>query len=97
VRRQHGMAAFSRETNLSPCLSAGCNVALQLCRLGVGRLYILDYDVVQPSNLNRQTLFSSADIGRKKVYGSLFTKPTRTKSRFPCLCWVLPLPYCPLA
>lgn len=60
------LKSLPRRLSCNPTL-AGCNVALQLCRLGVGRLYIVDYDVVQPSNLNRQTLFCTADIGRPKV------------------------------
>ncbi|WP_223623568.1 ThiF family adenylyltransferase [Microbacterium sp. EST19A] len=39
----------------------------QLLALGLGRLTIVDYDVVETSNLNRQTLFRTSDLGRKKL------------------------------
>ena len=35
----------------------GC-VAMALCRLGIGRLILIDYDTVEYSNLNRQILFT---------------------------------------
>lgn len=38
-----------------------------LAAAGVGRLRIIDDDVVDLSNLQRQTLFGTADIGRPKV------------------------------
>ena len=44
----------------------GSAFASALCRLGVERLYIVDCDTVDTSNLNRQILFSSADVGRSK-------------------------------
>ena len=36
-------------------------------RLGVADVVLLDCDVVAASNLNRQVLFSCADVGRRKV------------------------------
>jgi sulfur carrier protein ThiS adenylyltransferase len=35
----------------------GSSVAVALARLGVGRLILADFDVVEPSNLNRQQYF----------------------------------------
>lgn len=44
----------------------GSNVALSLARVGVGYIKIIDFDVVEPSNLNRQQYFVS-HIGMKKT------------------------------
>ncbi|MDD2542674.1 MAG: sulfur carrier protein ThiS adenylyltransferase ThiF, partial [Desulfuromonadaceae bacterium] len=44
----------------------GSAVAVALARVGVGTLVIADFDVVEPSNLNRQQYFID-QIGRYKV------------------------------
>ena len=44
----------------------GSNVAISLARVGVGYIKIIDFDVVEPSNLNRQQYFID-QIGMKKV------------------------------
>lgn len=44
----------------------GSAVAVALARVGVGRLIIADFDVVEPSNLNRQQYFTD-QIGLPKV------------------------------
>jgi len=45
----------------------GSAVALALARLGVGQLIVADFDMVEPSNLNRQQYFLD-QIGLPKVY-----------------------------
>ncbi|WP_304340549.1 sulfur carrier protein ThiS adenylyltransferase ThiF [Metaclostridioides mangenotii] len=44
----------------------GSNIAISLARVGVGELVLVDYDVVEPSNLNRQQYFIG-DIGQNKT------------------------------
>lgn len=44
----------------------GSNIAAALARLGVGHLVLVDFDVVEPSNLNRQSYFIS-HLGMKKT------------------------------
>jgi sulfur carrier protein ThiS adenylyltransferase len=48
------------------CGGLGSTAAIALARAGVGRLVIADYDVVEPSNLNRQQYFVY-QIGLPKV------------------------------
>jgi molybdopterin-synthase adenylyltransferase len=45
----------------------GSPVALYLAAAGVGKIGIVDNDVVDTSNLQRQILHTTADVGRKKV------------------------------
>jgi adenylyltransferase/sulfurtransferase len=45
----------------------GCPAAWGLAEAGVGRLTLVDPDVVTLHNLPRQVLFRSADLGRRKV------------------------------
>jgi molybdopterin/thiamine biosynthesis adenylyltransferase/rhodanese-related sulfurtransferase len=52
------------------CVGAGglgSPLALYLAAAGVGTLGIVDFDVVDFSNLQRQILHSTADVGRKKL------------------------------
>ena len=46
----------------------GCSVAMGLARMGVGKMILLDKDVVDVSNLNRQMLFDHGDVGKAKVH-----------------------------
>lgn len=45
----------------------GNEVAKNLAQIGVGNLLLVDFDVVEPSNLTRSVLFREQDGGRKKV------------------------------
>jgi adenylyltransferase/sulfurtransferase len=49
------------------CGGLGAPVIAQLAAAGVGHLALCDDDVVEGSNLNRQTLFGTADLGRRKA------------------------------
>lgn len=46
---------------------AGGAAAMALAAAGVGHLHCVDFDVVELSNLNRQILYTEADIGRPKL------------------------------
>lgn len=45
----------------------GASVALQLAAMGVGELHLMDPDRVELSNLHRQVLYTTADLGRPKT------------------------------
>lgn len=45
----------------------GCPALLYLAASGVGEITIVDDDVVELSNVQRQILFSASDVGRKKT------------------------------
>ncbi len=52
------------------CIGAGglgSPIALYLAAAGIGRLGLVDFDVVDHSNLQRQVLHGTHDIGRKKI------------------------------
>ena len=45
----------------------GCPIADSLSRAGVGNIGIADFDKVHLSNLHRQSIFSTKDIGKYKT------------------------------
>ncbi len=45
----------------------GCVSATTLTAAGVGRITLVDFDVVELSNLNRQVLYGAEDLGKRKV------------------------------
>ena len=52
------------------CIGAGglgCPISLYLAAAGVGTIGLADVDVVSPSNLQRQVLFGTKDVGEPKV------------------------------
>jgi len=46
----------------------GCPISLYLAGAGIGRLGIIDDDVVSPSNLHRQILYTEDEVGQSKVH-----------------------------
>ncbi|NCQ17867.1 MAG: sulfur carrier protein ThiS adenylyltransferase ThiF [Ignavibacteria bacterium] len=51
---------------IAGCGGLGSNAAIALARIGIGKLILVDFDVVEPTNLNRQQYFID-DIGKRKV------------------------------
>lgn len=49
------------------CGALGTHALSLLVRAGVGKVRVVDRDVIEESNLQRQTLFSEEDIGRAKA------------------------------
>ncbi len=45
----------------------GSPVLLYLAAAGVGRIGVVEFDRVEPSNLNRQVLYTEADVGQSKA------------------------------
>ena len=45
----------------------GCPISLYLAAAGVGTIGIVDFDTVDASNLQRQVLFTTEDVGKPKV------------------------------
>ena len=45
----------------------GCPVIDYLTRAGVGNIGIIDHDKIDISNIHRQSLYDSKDIGKSKV------------------------------
>jgi molybdopterin/thiamine biosynthesis adenylyltransferase len=46
----------------------GCASAIYLTAAGVGRITLIDFDVVELSDLNRQILYWEEEIGERKVF-----------------------------
>src|SRR3712207_8677699 len=67
---RHGQAVQDKLKNsvvgIAGIGGLGSNVALSLARIGIGKLIIADFDVVEMSNLNRQQYFIN-QLGMKKV------------------------------
>jgi molybdopterin/thiamine biosynthesis adenylyltransferase len=49
------------------CGAVGGSVCEMLARLGVGQVHLVDFDVFDETNLNRQIMCTEEDIGRSKV------------------------------
>ena len=49
----------------------GCEIAKNLAMLGVGHIDLVDLDIIEHSNLNRQILFMNADIAKPKAIAAV--------------------------
>lgn len=67
---RHSPAVHERlkraRVGIAGCGGLGSTVAVALARVGTGTLVLVDFDVVEPSNLNRQQFFVD-QIGLRKV------------------------------
>lgn len=45
----------------------GCPVLLYLSSMGIGTIGVIDFDVIDVTNLHRQVLYTIEDIGKRKV------------------------------
>ena len=63
----------------------GAPLLQYLSAAGVGTIGILDFDVVDASNLQRQVLFTLADVGRPKVEAAV----DRLRAQNPYVNYVL--------
>lgn len=48
------------------CGGLGTNASVHLAGAGIGRLLLIDFDMVEARNLNRQFFYTPADIGQPK-------------------------------
>lgn len=65
---EQGQARLARgRVLIVGCGALGCAQADLLARAGVGFIRIADRDVVEPTNLQRQTLYAEADVGASKA------------------------------
>jgi sulfur-carrier protein adenylyltransferase/sulfurtransferase len=53
------------------CGGLGCPVLQFLAAAGIGNIGIIDNDIVEEGNLQRQILFSTEDIGKPKVFAAV--------------------------
>lgn len=57
----------NKKVGIAGCGGLGSNCAVALARIGIGKLVIVDFDVIEESNLNRQHYYTD-QIGQKKVF-----------------------------
>ncbi len=70
LKSRHSSNVYAKLKNATVGIAGlgglGSNIAMELARVGVGTLIICDFDVVDPTNLNRQNYFIK-QIGMKKT------------------------------
>ncbi len=64
---QECQALSSCQVTIAGCGGLGGHVAEQLARLGVGHLRLIDADVIEESNLNRQLFATELSLGKHKL------------------------------
>jgi molybdopterin/thiamine biosynthesis adenylyltransferase len=61
------ITAHNTKVYIFGCGTVGSNVAVELAKMGIGNLYVYDFDVVEPHNIPSQR-FDRSDIGVPKVH-----------------------------
>lgn len=69
------------------CGALGTHITSTLVRAGIGHVRVIDRDVVELNNLQRQTLFDESDVGLPKVEAAA-TKLRRINSEVAIEAWV---------
>lgn len=62
-----GKKLASKHVLIMGCGGIGTHMAWHMAVMGVGKITLLDFDIIEKSNLNRQILFSLEDVGNSKV------------------------------
>jgi sulfur-carrier protein adenylyltransferase/sulfurtransferase len=62
----------------------GSPMALYLAAAGVGTIGLVDFDVVDETNLQRQVIHGTKDVGKKKIDSAIETMPTSTRTSTWC-------------
>ena len=65
--REEVEAIHAKSVCVVGCGGLGGYVAMSLARFGVGKLSLIDGDVFDPSNLNRQLFCTEANLGKSKA------------------------------
>lgn len=58
---------MSKKVLILGCGGIGTHMAWHMAALGISKLTLVDFDIVEKSNFNRQLLFDNADVGRDKT------------------------------
>lgn len=70
ISARHTPLVYDKLKNSSVAIAGlgglGSNIAMALGRSGVGHIHLVDFDIVEPSNLNRQN-YRIKDLGRYKT------------------------------
>lgn len=58
---------LSKHVTIIGCGGIGSHISYLLTTAGIGKITLVDNDIIEVSNLNRQFLFTEQDIGKKKT------------------------------
>ena len=67
ISRKQQLELFDSHIAIIGCGGIGGNLAEYLCRIGIGNITLMDFDVFEEHNLNRQNFSTLETIGQYKV------------------------------